>query len=372
MKILILNWRDIKNPFSGGAEILTHELAKRWVKSGHEVTVFSSMYPHCLSEETIDGVHIIRQGNSASRYLWKSVHFLAWRYYLLKAQGKFDVIIDEVHGIPFFTPWYVKEKKIVLICEVAGDVWVKMFGKVIGTVGQIIESFYLRFVYHNLIFLTISNSTKEDLIKHGITEKNITVLPMGVTIPENVKILKKEKELTLIFVGRLTVPKGIEDTLFVIKEINKNYPKAKLWILGRGDTVYEDYLKKLSKDLNIDKNTVFWGFVSEEKKFELMSKAHFLIHASIREGFGLTIPESGYVGTPVIAYNSPGIRDIVVNNKNGILVTGTTAKAIVKEVITLNNDKKLYQEICKGARNAAVHYNWNHTASVALSRINKL
>jgi len=42
MKILILNWRDIKNPRAGGAEVLTHELAKGWVAAGHEVTFFQA------------------------------------------------------------------------------------------------------------------------------------------------------------------------------------------------------------------------------------------------------------------------------------------------------------------------------------------
>ena len=42
MKILIFSWRDIKNPFSGGAEVFTYEHAKRWIKEGHEVIWFTS------------------------------------------------------------------------------------------------------------------------------------------------------------------------------------------------------------------------------------------------------------------------------------------------------------------------------------------
>lgn len=106
MKILILNWRDIKNPSSGGAEILTHEVANRLVKWGHQVTQFSSSFPNCLPEEKIDGVKIIRRGHPDARYLLKSVHFFAFWYYLKKFRGKFDVVIDEAHGLPFFTPLY--------------------------------------------------------------------------------------------------------------------------------------------------------------------------------------------------------------------------------------------------------------------------
>jgi len=61
MKILILNWRDIKNPLSGGAEILTHELSKRLVAEGHVVIQFSSRFDGSKEEEVIDGVRIIRK-----------------------------------------------------------------------------------------------------------------------------------------------------------------------------------------------------------------------------------------------------------------------------------------------------------------------
>ena len=77
MKILILNWRDIKNPKSGGAEILTHEIAKRWVNWGHSVIQFSSEFKGSAKQEIIDGVKIIRGGHPDARFLLKSVHWLA-------------------------------------------------------------------------------------------------------------------------------------------------------------------------------------------------------------------------------------------------------------------------------------------------------
>jgi hypothetical protein len=78
MKILILNWRDIKNPSSGGAEVLTHELASRWVAKGHSVTLFSSKFHQSKREEITDGIRIIRCGNPDARHLFNSVHFLAF------------------------------------------------------------------------------------------------------------------------------------------------------------------------------------------------------------------------------------------------------------------------------------------------------
>jgi len=166
MRILILNWRDINNPSSGGAEILTHEIAKRLVALGNHVVQFSSFFPGAYRKEVIDNVKIIREGNADIRTLFASVHFRAFLFYR-KEKGKFDIVIDEIHGIPFFTPWYVKGKKIALICEVASDLWKEVFGSFFGLLGRIVEKFYLRLVYKNIQFITISDSTKNSCFAYG-------------------------------------------------------------------------------------------------------------------------------------------------------------------------------------------------------------
>lgn len=370
MRILILNWRDINNPSSGGAEILTHEIAKRLVALGNHVVQFSSFFEGARHKEIIDNVEIIREGNADIRTLFASVHFRAFLFYQ-KEKGKFDVVIDEVHGIPFFTPWYVKGKKIVLICEVAGDLWVKLFGLFFGLLGRIVEKLYLFLVYRNIQFITISDSTKKDLIENGVDKKNIVVLPMGINVPQNIKYIKKEKEKTLIFVGRLTVAKGIGETLNAMGRIIKRNKLVKLWIIGRGEESYVQKLKRICRRLHIEKNVVFYGFVPEEKKFTLLTRAHLLIHPSFREGFGLTIPEAGYVGTPAVAYNSPGLRDIVKNGKNGILVAENSPKSLASAVMQLLSGKPLYQKLCQGAMEEAHQYNWDKTARVMLDSLKK-
>lgn len=372
MRILIFNWRDIKNPTSGGAEILTHEMAKRLVKLGHGVTQFSSSFENCLPEESIDGVRIIRRGYPDARYFLKSVHFLAFWHYQTEFKGKFDLVIDEIHGFPFFTPWYVKEKKIVLICEVADQLWNKMFGQFFGIMGRVIELFYLHLVYKNILYFTISHSTKNDLINHGVNKKNIKVLPMGITIPDKIKLFNKEKIPTLLFVGRLSKSKGIEDALFAMEKLHKLNSNSKLWIVGRGNKEYVDYLKELSRKLKISDNTIFFDFVDERKKFELMSKAHILISLSIKEGFGLTIPEAGFVGTPSIVYNSPGLSEVVLNNKTGLICRTNSLEELTKNINKLIRDKALYRKLAKNAFLESKKYNWEKTIIYFAKAINAL
>jgi hypothetical protein len=59
MRVLWLNWRDIRNPEAGGAEVLTHEVMRRLVKKGYQMTLFSAHFSNAQKEEKIDGIKII-------------------------------------------------------------------------------------------------------------------------------------------------------------------------------------------------------------------------------------------------------------------------------------------------------------------------
>lgn len=370
-KILILNWRDIKNPSGGGAEILTHEIAKRWVEMGHEVIQISSIFTNAKEKETIDGVRIFRMGHPDIRFFFSSVHFKAFLYYMNNLRNEIDLVVDEIHGMPFFTPLFVRKKKIVLICEVAGNLWYETFGKVFGILGRSVEIFCLRFLYKNMHFITISNSTKQQLISEGINKEKIHVIPMGISVPDKLKEINKEKHPTIIFVGRLAKTKGVEDAIMAINKIKEKILNISFWIVGRGDEKYVRTLKKLVRKYKLGSNITFLGFVEEKNKFELMSKAHILVAPSVKEGWGLIVPEAGFVGTPSIVYDVPGLRDIVINGKNGIKISNNP-DLIAKEAINLFRNKKFYKKIQKGAIQSSRKYTWDDSAKIAFSIINKL
>jgi len=372
MRILIFNWRDINNPSGGGAEILTHEMASRWVARGHEVTQFSGEYPGCKATEKLDGVEIIRKGNPDIRALFHSVHWAAFLWYRSLDRSAFDVVIDEIHGIPFFTPWYTHGKKIALICEVANNLWYELFGRLIGFLGRTIEKYYLDHTYKRIRFLTISPSTEHDLITHGISKQNITVLPMGLTIPMGVRNATKQKNPTIIIVGRLHRSKGIEDAIDAVGELVSEYPNITLWIVGRGDKEYTDYLHGYVKTRVLTKNIQFKGFVSEKEKFHLLAQAHIVVSPSMKEGWGLTIPEAAYVGTPAVVYNSEGLRDVVKNGKTGIICDRNTSLELAKNIGRLLGNTTLYRKMQREAITLGHSYSWDSTAKVALDVIKSL
>src|SRR5579872_1419409 len=137
MKILVFNWRDNKHPLAGGAEVALLEHAMYWQKKGASVTWFCSNYSGARREEMIKGITYIRKG---SQY---TVHLQAFLYLINSKTNKFDIIIDNFHFIPFFTPLYCKQTKIIaFIHEVAGKVWYKNLPKIPATIGYYLEPWY--------------------------------------------------------------------------------------------------------------------------------------------------------------------------------------------------------------------------------------
>src|SRR3989344_8461 len=223
MRILVLNWRDIKNPIKGGAEVATHELAKRWTYYGNRVTQFSSYFPGA-----------------------------------------------------------------------------------------------------------------------------------------------RKNELAFIYLGRLTKSKGIEDAIYAFRKIKKIIPETTLWVVGNGTIEYEKYIKMLSEELGI-RDVLFYGFIPEKEKFLLLCRAHMLIFPSIREGWGLTAIEANSVKTPVVAYNSPGLRDSIVHGKAGLLCKENNPSELANNVIDLFRNKKLYKKLQIGGYEWSKQFSWKQAGRESLN-----
>lgn len=365
MNILILNWRDIKNPKSGGAEIVTMEHARAWVSSGHSVTWFTSSFAGSKSHEIIDRVNFVRKGNFITVYLFGPI------YYLINKK-KFDFIVDEIHGLPFFTPLYTKKPKIAFIHEVADKIWDYMFPFPINKIGKIIEPLYFK-IYKDVVFWVPSKSTRDDIIKYGIKKENC----INITGAISNKVLAnipndKESVPTFIFVSRVVKMKGIEDVIESFSYILKELKTAKLWIVGDGDIEYVNSLKKMIvKNLLEDKVKIF-GKVSEQKKIELMRKAHILLHASVKEGWGLVVIEAASQGTPSIVYDVSGLRDSVLNNKTGIVIKDNSPKLMADESVSLLKDVERYKIFQKNGLKWARSLTWERATKQSLNLINNV
>lgn len=364
MKILMLNWRDPKNPKSGGAEIVTLEHAKAWVKAGHEVTWFTSRFKDATKEEIINGIQIIRRGNSFT------VYFFAPFYYLF-SKNKFDVIIDQIHGVPFLTPLYIKKPKIAFIHEVAEQIWDHTYPFPINKLGKTFEALCLKF-YKRIPIWTDAESTIIDLEKYGIKRSYCTAIPCPINTTPLKKLPIKEKNPTFIFVSRIVKMKGIEDVIKAFTAISKDRTYAKLWVIGAGEKRYINKLKDMIKKYSIEKNIHLFGKVSEKKKYQLMRRAHLLLHASIREGWGLVVIEAASQATPSVVYNVSGLRDVVQNGKTGIVLKNNSPEFMAKEALHLLEDKNRYKGFQKKCLLRAKKFKWGDVTAQSLLLLNRL
>lgn len=371
MNILILSWRGPGHPNAGGAEISTHEHAKGWVKAGHKVTLFTSSCEKAPKWEILDGVEIIRMG-----YQVFGVHFEAFYWYLFEKHTNFDLVIDQFHGIPFFIPLYVRTKKLAFIHEVAKEVWwlnswKRPLNFIPAIIGTVFEPLMFSLFYKKIPFMTVSESTKKDLIEWGIPKENIAVVNNGINKPNRVAF-DKERTKTVIFLGALSQDKGIKDAIKAFSIINKREKDWQFWVVGKSDPNYLLRIKNLVRKSGLSQNTKFWGYVSEKKKYKLLKRAHILINPSIREGWGLVVIEAAAMGTPTVAFDVPGLRDSIVNGKTGILCPKKGVENMADEVLKLSKDKKRYLKMKKNAITWSKNFIWDKSTKESLKYINSL
>ncbi|MEK7550223.1 MAG: glycosyltransferase family 4 protein [Patescibacteria group bacterium] len=370
LKILIFSWRGLKHPLSGGAEIATFEHAKGWVKAGNKVTLFTSYFKNAKETEFIDGVEIIRKGGDVF-----GVKIKAFYWYLFNKHPKYDLVVDEFHGIPFFTPIYVRTKKLALIHEVAKEVWwfnpwPRPLNYIPGIIGTVFEPIMFNFLYKNIPFMTVSESTKTDLVNWGVPKENIKIVYNGVN-PIKVDRNRQTRK-TAIFLGALAKDKGIEDALKAFSLINIKEAGWQFWVVGWGTKNYLTELKTISNKLNISEDIKFWGYVNDKKKFELLSGAHVFINPSIREGWGLVNIEANSVGTPAIGYLVSGIKDSVVNEKTGLLSPLGDFKSLAENAIKLCKDSKSWERMSKNAISWSKKFTWGKSIRQSLILIKSL
>lgn len=371
MNILVFSWRGPGHPNAGGAEISTHEHAKSWVRAGHSVTLFTSDFGGGKKEEVVDGVKVIRAGRQVL-----GVQIEALKWYLFGRHPKFDLVVDQFHGLPFFTPLFFKGKKLAFIHEVTKEVWkYNTWSPPLNILPSILGPFFepviLKLFYKNTPFMTVSDSTKKDLSQWSIPEKNITVVHNGIDKPRITVLPSKEKKKTLIFLGAISKDKGVEDAIKTFSYINQQEQDWQFWIVGKSDQKYLQQLKKEVDKLGLENKVKFWGYVSEKEKYRLLAKAHLMVNPSIREGWGLVVIEAASVGTPTVGYDVPGLRDSIQDNKTGIL-SNSNPYDCSEAIISLISDRDKYNKIRNNCLKWGKEFSWDKSCKGSLGLIEKL
>lgn len=396
MRILVINWRDIRNPEAGGAEVHLHETFSRIAAWGHEVTLLCSRFPGAAGSERIDGIDVIRHGGK-----WTFNLTAPWYYRKRLAHRPFDVVIEDINKIPALMPWFLNGPPLmVLLHHLFGTTFYREINPVLATYLYFMERLIPR-VYRHCLFEAVSESTRDELVRMGVAADRISVVHNGLdsrfldagntgapaaadqegapAAPDRkgapaaavrkdapAAAVRKEPGL-VIYLGRLKKYKNVDHLIQAMAIVREEIADASLVIVGTGDR--RRALEALTRSMGLDEVVRFTGFVSEEEKLRLLTRAEVAAYPSSKEGWGITVIEANACGVPVVATRVPGLRDAVVDGETGVLVPLGDRKVMARALIDLLRDREKRERLAGNAVARSRRYTWENTARQTLQVI---
>lgn len=356
MKILWLTWKDRKNPLAGGAEVVNKELAKKLVADGHEVIFLVGGFTGGVTEEIKDGFKIIRVGGR-----W-SVYIKAYQYYKKNLKDWPDLVIDEVNTIPFFAKFYVKQRNILFIHQLCREIWFYQMFFPLNIVGYLLEPIYLWLLSDRKI-ITISESTKKDLMRFGFKEENISIISEGIELEpvDNISLIQKFGEPTILSLGAIREMKRTDHIVRAFEIAKKDIKDLELIIAGDSNGSYGKKVLKYISNSEYSNSIHYLGRVDNNKKIELMQKSHLIVVTSVKEGWGLIVTEANSQGTPAVVYSVDGLRDAVKNNETGLVCDKNNPENMAEKITELLNNTEHYKILQENAWEWSKKINFNES-----------
>jgi glycosyltransferase involved in cell wall biosynthesis len=360
-------------PVVGGLENVVRALAEGMVKLGHEVHVVASRYgaEGRPREEVVNGVHVHRVGSFRLGYP-DLTYPLEYPIDLLKSA---DVVHGHSQNSLFTVKMIEKAKQLgvktvmhFMAVDALSDhpnALVRLLGPLYGrwTVLRAIRSSDVRLV---------KSLRDEEMLKsrYGI---DAVYVPDGVdeellNTPNKAEEFKAKYGINdpfVVYIGRLHRLKGIDVLIKAISIATKEEPTLTAVIIGPGD---QRPYRELANRLEIRKNVIFTGFVSEEVKISALDASAALVLPSISnyaEAYSLAITEAWARGKPIIATTVGEIPYRVKHMVNGLLIPPRNPEALAKAIITLLNDENLRFRLgIEGKRDI---FTWNEIISIILN-----
>ena len=363
MRILVLNWQDFTNPQAGGAELHLQEIFSRIVARGHSVDLLCSSWANAPSRVTLDGIEVHRIGTR------HSYPFVARRYYRRHlARNDYDVVIEDLNKVPLYTPLWGLRKLVVLVHHLFGGT---VFREALPPLAAAVwlSERPLGAFYKGVPFEAVSVSTADDLVSRGIPRGSIRVIYNGVDSNRLTPSPAERAEYPLfVYLGRLKKYKRVDVVVKAFAALNVS--EARLEIAGTGD--YRARLEGLVKSLDLGGHVRFLGFIPEDEKVHLLRRAWASALASPKEGWGISNLEAAACGTPVIAANSPGIRESVVDGETGFLVPPGDAAAMTAAMRGLVESPGLVSSLGAAGRHFAEAFTWERAANDTLAHLEQV
>jgi len=402
MKMLVVNWRCMKNPLAGGAEVYLDEVFRRLVERGHAVTQLAERFPGSAAEDSINGIRVVRigGGNTFNFAVYRNVGRIA-------DELDCDVVVDDLNKVPFYSPWFTKRPVLAILMHLfRGSIFKEAFAPLAAYVW--LTETAIPLAYKNCRFAVLSESSKKDVVRLGIPAENITVIPPGTgfdrfrpagqplmnrsaaeraigrpytdehRLPDESSIPNPKPKIQnpaprpstprpldpshiLLHVGRLKRYKATDHLLRAARLLTDKGIKFRVVIVGSGDDTHR--LEALAAKLGLAELVTFTGFISEEEKVNWYHRAAVLVENSVKEGWGLIVMEANACGTPSVVARSPGLVDSSREGVNGLFYDYGDIAGLAEKIERLLADEPLRRRLGEQAIGWARQWTWDKAAS---------
>ena len=224
----------------------------------------------------------------------------------------------------------------------------------------------------NNVEKVIANSeyTKNLAIDIGVDKEKIVVINPGVDPVQNlnkkslekVESLLKIKSPRLITVSRFDKRKNHEKVIMSLRNLKEIYPNIIYTCIGHGKE--EDNIKKLVKELSLEKHVLFLKDIDRDLKISLVAKSNLFVMPSIIyknsvEGFGIAYVEAAQCGVPSIGGKDGGASDAILDKETGIICDGNNLEDIYSSIELILKNKS-YIDLGKKAKEFAIKFEWQN------------
>lgn len=329
---------------------------------GHEAHIFAPSYEGYEDEEAyifrFPALDLSRQINAALVWPFRNLIEPALRGVkpaLIHSQhplwmGDFAAGFARDLGIPLvFTFHSQYEKYAQVYSPLAPQLAERITEQLIGR--------YLKGCAHLIV---PTESVREHVLANYDVEAGVSVVPTPVDLerfrPHRPQLLRRELlrggDHLLLYIGRMAKEKGLDMLLQTFAQIEAKVPGTRLALVGTGP--YLDALRELAAELGLEGSAFFVGPVAHEKTVDYYAAADLFLFSSASETQGVVLIEAMASGTPIVALEAPGSRD-VLSEGGGVLVRGG-ARDLAETTIALLKQPGRRAELGEQGRESAERF----------------
>jgi glycosyltransferase involved in cell wall biosynthesis len=351
-RVHVLAWRDLVDVEAGGSELHAAKIARIWAEAGIEVTMRSSYAQGHPPEGMRDGYRVVRR---RGRYMVFPAAVIAE---IRGLYGPRDGLVEIWNGVPFLSPLWAVGPKITLVHHVHRQMWRMVLEERLARMGEIFESKVAPPLYRRVPVLTLSESSRQELIEYmHLRPDRVTVVPPGVE-PRFTPGGTRSPHPLVLTVGRLMPAKRFDEMIRIAAAARERVPGLELVVIGDG---YErENLEELVRSIGAEAWVHLPGRVDDDELLDLYRRSWAVASASIAEGWGMTLTEAAACATPAVATRIAGHQDSVVHDQTGLLADSSAQ--FVDQLVAVLSDTALRNRLAAGAQKHAVAFTWDATA----------